>query len=59
MFYGCSSLIILDISNFNFEKVEYANELFNGIPNLKYLNLLNVKLGDFPFSHTSLNGISN
>ena len=57
MFSGCSSLLALDISNFNLTKT--SDELvrgaaFDGLTNLKYLNLLNITLGNLDFSKTDL-----
>ena len=41
MFYGCSSLISIDLSSFNTSKVEEMNELFFGCSSLTSLNLSN------------------
>jgi surface protein len=45
IFYGCSSLKILDISNFNFLSVINATQIFSihSISNLEYINLYNIK----------------
>ena len=39
MFYGCSSLISVDLSNFNISEVEYMDYMFYGCENLQYINL--------------------
>jgi surface protein len=41
MFYNCSSLTSIDLSNFDTSKVEYMNGLFYNCQNLEYINLLN------------------
>ena len=46
MFVGCSSLISLDLSSFNTEKVSLIRDMFNGCSNLKYINLKNFKLSN-------------
>ena len=43
MFSECQELLALDISNFNFEKIENSNDIFNGLTNLTYINLFNSK----------------
>ena len=65
MFAGCSSLVVLDISNFDFDKgrrrVDYSN-IFRGVTNLQYLNLLNIVLAEYneiDFSNTALNSLGN
>ena len=60
MFYNCSSLTSLDISNFTFDKVTSYDEMFTNVPNncsilvksqtekdwitSKFTNLTNVKI---------------
>ena len=39
MFYECSSLISLNLSNFYISKVEDINNMFSGCANLEYINL--------------------
>ena len=41
MFEGCSSLIYLDISNFNTSQVASFNGMFSGCESLESLNLSN------------------
>ena len=41
MFYGCTSLKYLDLSNFNISQVTSMNEIFYGCSSLNYLNLSN------------------
>ena len=43
MFKGCTSLIKLDISNFNTDKVTYANGMFCECSKLNELNITNFK----------------
>ena len=43
MFKGLNSLILLDLGNFNMENVSSADNMFNGIENLKYINLYDAK----------------
>ena len=60
MFDGCSSLIVLDICNFYMKNDNIENEaMFRGLTNLKYLNLLNIELGDYDLSETDLNSLAN
>ena len=42
MFYNCSSLSILDISNFNLLQ-STIDQIFFGLVNLRYINMYNVK----------------
>ena len=39
MFYGCSSLKILNINNFNTNRVKYMIYMFYGCSSLKELNI--------------------
>ena len=57
MFYGCSSLISLDLSSFDTKKVENINEMFNGCTNLRYINLKNFELVDNLELGAIINGI--
>ena len=41
MFYGCSSLKELNLSNFNTNNVTLMSDMFNGCSSLKELNLSN------------------
>ena len=62
IFTGCSSLAALDISNFDMRKMNdkmLTEFMFAEVSNLKYLNLLNIELGDFDFSDTDLNSLDN
>ena len=43
MFYGCHSLINLDVSKMNTDNVKYMNLMFGNCKSLKYLNLSNFK----------------
>ena len=43
MFYNCFSLYTLDISNFNILSTSNSAEMFNGMININYINLLNTK----------------
>ena len=43
MFYDCQGLKLLDILNFNLEKIENAGNIFKNTKNLKYINLYNIK----------------
>ena len=43
MFKGLDSLILLDLGNFNMEKVSKADNMFNEFGNLKYVNLYEAK----------------
>ena len=43
MFYNCSSLYTLDISNFNILTNASSFQMFDGMININYINLLNVK----------------
>ena len=52
MFYGCSSLTSLNLSNFNTSKVINMNYMFGGCTNLEYINLLN-------FDETNLDSLSS
>ena len=60
MFEDCSSLAVLDISNFEIKRsaTNYYT-MFNGVTNLKYLNLLKIDLGLLDLSQTSLNNLNN
>ena len=40
MFYGCSSLISLDLSHFDTSNVEEMNNIFDGCISLEYINLI-------------------
>ena len=40
MFFGCSSLTNLDISNFNTQNVTNMNYMFNGCDSLEKMNLI-------------------
>ena len=42
MFYGCTNLEILDISNFNLAKCDSFNKIFSNYDYLKYLNIKNI-----------------
>ena len=49
MFYGCSSLTSINLSNFNTSQVKSINNMFDGCVNLEYINLKNfleLKLSD-------------
>ena len=41
MFFGCSKIKSLDLSNFNFENVVNMGFMFSGCKNLEYINLYN------------------
>ena len=43
MFKGCSSLISLDLSNFNFGLIKNINGMFSSVKKLEYVNLNNSK----------------
>jgi hypothetical protein len=62
MFNNCTSLVVLDISNFDFTGVDvvdnFAN-LFAQLNNLKYLNIKNVNEGEYNFPSSPLNSIAN
>ena len=47
MFYECSSLKELNLSNFNTDKVKYMSDMFNGCSSLKILNLINFKINHY------------
>ena len=59
----CSSLVTLDISNFNLTKqgkYDIILSTFDGLTNLKYLNLLNIEMGSImDFSLTDLDDKAN
>ena len=57
MFNGCSSLISLDLSNFNTKKVGNIFYMFNGCTNLQYINLKNFELIDTMSYDNIINGI--
>ena len=46
MFYCCSSLKYLDLSNFNTSNLNNINYMFEGCSSLMYLNLYSFKLND-------------
>ena len=46
MFYGCNSLAIIDLSNFNTHNVTNMGYMFNGCISLKNINLSNVNTGN-------------
>ena len=58
MFNNCTSLIILDISKFDFS-IDTYDDMFNILNNLKYLNIKNVVKGDYSFPDSPLNSIDN
>ena len=41
MFFGCSKLYSLDLSNFNFESISNMASMFCGCSNLSYINIYN------------------
>ena len=41
MFYGCSGLSSLDLSNFNIPHVIYINNIFSNCNRLQFINLFN------------------
>ena len=41
MFYGCSEITEIDLSNFNTSQIKYMNSMFRSCPSLISLNLLN------------------
>ena len=53
MFSRCHSLISLDLSSFNTNKVDNIKGMFNECYNLKYINLKNFELKD-SLNYTSI-----
>ena len=58
MFYNCTSLNILDISNFNMMQTTSAVQILTGFKNLSYINLYNTQDNNL-ISQTSLNSDNN
>ena len=56
MFYGCSKIIEIDLSNFDSSNLEYINQMFDGCTSLKI-----IKFGDFKTSkvHNMVNVFYN
>ena len=62
MFYTCSSLKSIDLSNFNTSSLDPSygmNSMFNGVSNLKYINLFGITEGNKKFSNTDINYIND
>ena len=59
MFKGLNSLILLDLGNFNMEKVSLANNMFSEFENLKYINLYGAKNTGNYITGSILNNMNN
>ena len=57
MFYGCNSLISLDLSNFDFSNLYFSTKIFNNLTSLKELKLSNIKtnITDMSYLFSDLN----
>ena len=44
MFYNCSYLALLDISNFVINNGTDYTDIFGDLPNLKYISLININI---------------
>ena len=58
MFYGCRSLILIDMSKLNLEKVKEAEFMFYDLPALEYLDLNESKYSD-PIKEQLTSALSN
>ena len=59
MFCGCSSLVELNLSNFNTDKVVEMDSLFEGCKSLKELNISHFETGKVVNMNNMLNGCSS
>ena len=59
MFYGCSSLRELNLSNFNTNNVTYMRYMFYGCSSLKELNLSNFNTNNVTNMSYMFSGCSN
>ena len=58
MFYDCSALKSLDLTNFNTAKVEYMNNMFDGCSALESLNLTNFNTAKVEYMNYMFDGCS-
>ena len=58
MFYGCSALTSLDLTNFNTANVDFMDSMFNGCSALKSLDLTNFNTANVDFMDSMFNGCS-
>ena len=58
MFYDCSALKSLDLTNFNTAKVEYMNNMFDGCSALKFLDLTNFNTAKVEYMNYMFDGCS-
>ena len=58
MFYGCSALKSLDLTNFNTAKVTYMNNMFEGCSALKSLDLTNFNTAKVTYMNNMFEGCS-
>ena len=58
MFFGCYSLKVLNISNFNFTKVKYLNGMFYGCSSLKEIIISNFNVNNDSHMNGMLVGCS-
>ena len=58
MFYGCSALTSLDLTNFNTANVDFMDSMFNGCSALKSLDLTNFNTAKVENMYNMFNGCS-
>ena len=53
MFFGCTSLVSIDLSKFRTSNVKYINDMFDDCRKLIYLDISGIKRTDSPLSNYS------